>query len=175
MKSTSGQRHKISRRRTLKRGAHYRSPRDADLKFLYAAYKKGVFEELQPGYDFDDFATIIIDDFEHGEYYIGVAPNNASAEHTEIPVCLFSLLRRHQGLGEPHVIWFPWATDRNKIEIVLKFLTEMRRDMTLAIFAREEDAPFFERMKHYGVVKHGCKVFKFWPDGGNGRFYQSIE
>ena len=130
---------------------------------------------MEPGHTFDDFAAFLADDFQHGEYYIGVAPNTASAEHTEIPVCLFTLIRRHQGLGEPHVTWFPWATTRNKIETILKFLTEMRRDMTLAIFVREEFVPFFERMKHYGVIRHGCKVFKFWPDGTGGRFYQSIE
>lgn len=125
--------------------------------------------------DYDAFGAEFINIVSGGEFYIGIAPNRASKEHTEIPVCLISVTRWHGTLGEPHVFWFPWATKRNKVETVLKFLTEMRRDMTLAIFVREEFVPFFDRMKEYGVIKHNCKVFKFWPDGGGGRFYQSIE
>jgi hypothetical protein len=174
-KSTFGLHHKISRRRTLKRGAYYRSPRDEDLGFVYAAYKQGAFHDMAEDLDFDAFSAEFISIASNGEFYIGIAPNRTSKERTEIPVGLITVTRWHSTLGEPHIFWFPWATKRNKVEVCLKFITEMRHDMTLAIFTKEEFAPFFDRMKAYGVIKHNCKVFKFWPDGSNGRFYQSIE
>jgi hypothetical protein len=142
---------------------------------MFAAYQKGAFNDIEPGLSFNTFADFIIHEFGQTEMYVGIAPNSESREHTEIPVGIFIVTRWHNTLGEPHTFWFPWATPRNKIEVTLKFLTEMRRDMTLLLFVREEFVKFFDRMKEYGVVRHCCKLQKIYPDGTGGRLYQSIE
>jgi len=53
---------------------------------------------------------------------------------------------------EPHVTWFPWASPRNKVETILKYLQVRRFEVPMLIIANRKVEPFFRRMKGFGVL-----------------------
>lgn len=63
---------------------------------------------------------------------------------------------------QPHVEWFAWASDRNKVETIVKFLADL--DEPAMIWTRTEEAPFWRRMGHYGVLKQGCELPSLYGD-----------
>jgi len=50
-------------------------------------------------------------------------------------------------------VWFPWATPRQKIETMVHWINEMRRDMKIIEFARPEDKRFWEHIAKHGIMR----------------------
>lgn len=53
----------------------------------------------------------------------------------------------------PHVVWFPWATLRNRLESAGRFLNVMRREVKMFVAADSEGRPFFDRIARYGILR----------------------
>ena len=51
------------------------------------------------------------------------------------------------------IIWYPWATPRNKVEAALNFFNEMRRNTAMVEYANKETKAFFEVMAKHGVMR----------------------
>lgn len=51
------------------------------------------------------------------------------------------------------LIWFPWASPRNRVECGVKFFASVRDDVPLVEYAREEFVPFFEMIMRHGVIR----------------------
>jgi hypothetical protein len=50
----------------------------------------------------------------------------------------------------PSVIWFPWATPRQKLETAVFALRECRRDLSMMFFS--DEPRMFIQMKRYGLM-----------------------
>ena len=109
------------------------------------------------------------------QFFVISAKNPKFEKRSRVPIGVVSLTQRHDWVGEPHMTWMPWATPRNKIEGLLLFLNDMRRDMKLIIFAEEEHNAFFFRMQQYGVIRRVGPINGYFDRGHtDGTVWQSL-
>ena len=138
-----------SRPRALSRKPSFRDWEEGDIRYVWASYSlggfEGAFEADLSGLEFEE---AFLDRVGEGVgAFTLFAPNKDDA-----PVGLM-LVAGFDGNLWPHVIWFPWASPRNKIEVVLRFLNDMRRDAKLVVAAETKDRDFFVTMCRYGVMR----------------------
>lgn len=83
---------------------------------------------------------------------------------------------------QPHAVWFPWATARNKIECAAQYLGELRRQRgpngrfyKALIFAPEATWTFFEHLMRRGVLKRCGKVENWFDDGTPSMLFYTKE
>ena len=85
------------------------------------------------------------------------------------PICM-AVVQRALNLNELHVEWFPWATPRQKLESVVKFLHEY--DSNLVTSAKDEFVDFFNRVTRYGVLRKVGRIENMFEPGVDGTIYQ---
>lgn len=61
---------------------------------------------------------------------------------------------------EPHCVFFPWATTRNKLRAVVAFLqmARYRKIGACVIYALEDSKALFDTVVKYGVLRHVGKI-----------------
>ena len=83
-------------------------------------------------------------------------------------------LARSFGAGraiEPHIDWFPWATSRNKVEIVAAFIKQIGRSFKIFIFSPEETAHFWAWFAKRRMLMKGGQVIDFFSVGEHARLF----
>lgn len=76
----------------------------------------------------------------------------ASTSRGKIPVCVVvAAIKKH--IMEPHVIWFPWASPRNKIEADVAFFQKFRDQYMMMIHSPKEAWEFHDHICRYGVIR----------------------
>ncbi len=83
---------------------------------------------------------------------------------------------------QPHAIWFPWASPRNKVESASQYLNEIRRQRgpngrfyKALIWAPEKTWTFFEHMMRRGILKRSGKVENWFDDGSTAMLFYTKE
>ena len=83
---------------------------------------------------------------------------------------------------QPHAVWFPWASSRNKIECAAHYLNEMRRQRDprgkfykALILAPEKTWTFFEHMMRRGILKRCGKLDNWFDDGSPAMLFYTKE
>ena len=177
---SSNHRIPVRRSRTLKRGAGYHALSDGDWPFLIAAYKKGVFDDVLKGmkerFDLpeiveltnEEFRALFSEFFNLGEYVVLTAHCSAfKTIEDQVPVGLMELNREAHRMV-PRLVWFPWASARNHLESLIKFLDEQRKENLILIYDGKKSHSFYVRMAQYGLLKRVGKIdgrLAFWEDG----------
>ena len=166
------------RSRTLKRGCAYRPVQDDDMKWLWAAYRRGVFAhlpEFPDGMDTFDFQTTILGVLSEnifgrkGEAWLFIA----QTPRGEIPVGMVIAVP-NRGHIEPHVFWFPEASARNKLECAIKWLHEMKKTWKIDLWIRASDWQFYDHLCKYGLLRTVGKYRKHFEDGEDAFIFQSV-
>ena len=170
----------VSRKRTLKRGCGFEPFNESHIRYCWAAYKKGAFgPQVQEGLSPEEFK---------GDLLTRTAQNiNAGGDlftllaHTTkgiLPVGIISIAISEAPFTirqiSPHVVWMPWASGRNKLETILKFLVAAKEEGKPIITAREPDWNFFNRLCNYGVIRPVGKLRGHYSDGGDARLYEGV-
>jgi hypothetical protein len=141
---------------------------DADLKFVWAAYRLGALTSLapvfeRPGMKSQEFAEVFVDHLlaNFTDAWI------AEAETLEgfKPAGLIIVWTRGRVIEIGDMVWFPWASARNTLESVVKFMDQLRRDFVVLEFARIEDKKFFERVAAHGVMRKIGHAHSIYPNG----------
>lgn len=89
-----------------------------------------------------------------------------------VGIALGKFLNNGERVVEPHVEWFPWASVRNRLECGAEFMRQVGKKYKVLVFAGDEDAPLFERLRQYCLLKKGCKIKGYFsPDEGAQLFY----
>lgn len=96
----------------------------------------------------DDFVQVLNAWMDLGCYFVLIAKTGKG----EVPVGVIAENRKPTMI-EPHVVWFPWASDRNKLETIMKFVNEMRREVLVVIFAEYKERRFWNLLSNYGIIK----------------------
>lgn len=165
---------------TLKREPFYRDPIDDDLAYLWAAYKLGGFPEkyVADGLDKDEFMIRVVDLLaSFSDVKIMMGPRNG------IPCPMgFAVISQPGDKLQPHAVWFPWASARNKIESATDYLNNLRRERTATgkyfkaiIFAREETWTFFNHIMKRGILKRCGKIERWFDDSTHAMLYYTRE
>lgn len=165
------------RKRALKRKPGYEPFSDSHIKYVWAAYRRGFLEDIEPGLSAEEFrlrllgwARQIIET--NGDVFVltGKTPFG------EIPVGIVSFKCEAPPSAnqqfQPHVDWLPEASPRNRLECAMKFLIDMKKDGIVLLVAREKDWKFFERLCNYGVLRPVGKIRGYYSDGTAAMLFQ---
>ena len=142
--------------------------------YIWAAAKRGVFEigEATAEEFKGELSRMLADLMEKGGAgYIGLAKKDGR----DIPICL-CLIEFQQNRAYPSVWWFPEASARNRIELGVKFLIELKAEF-LVLFpverAKEREVAYFLHLCKYGLIRKVGTIREYFP-GGKAWLFQSV-
>lgn len=122
------------------------------MGIAWAAYQKNPFEAFGDGLNETEFAKAMEVAAENG--YILMAEDDNAAFKERGPVAIISV----QGDGwrvEPHVVFFKWATPRNKLRVCVAFFQWIRWQKSVGVcivLALKPSIALFHRCRKYGVL-----------------------
>lgn len=147
------------------------------MKWLWAAYRRGVFAhlpEFPDGLDPFEFRTAIMLALDYilragGDAWVvvGVTPRG------NIPVGLVTAVS-HRGHIEPSVLWFPEASPRNRVECAVKWLHEIKKTHKIDLWVRPRDWQLFDHLCKYGLLRTIGKYRGHFDDGDDAFILQSV-
>lgn len=141
--------------RTLKRHIEYRPIEDGDLKYIWAAYKKGAFKEmgfrddLTPEQFKEAFSSVVVSNCQMGWVL------HAETKNGFIPVgvVLFSWAPAGSYLIAVGASWMPWASKRNIVESMIGFLNKVRKEHSIVFYALPEHKRIYEVCCMHGITR----------------------
>lgn len=150
-----------------------RQVQDSDLGYLWAAYRLGMWDDyLPPVLSQSMFEARIIEMIAHADYDWII---EAKSDDGVRPVGLVLAQAMLDGRRiEPHVDWFPWATPRNRFEGVAAYLREVGKRFKIVLYVPESDQAFWERVKMYRLLRHGCKVIDHFDRGEHAYLFYTV-
>ena len=142
-----------------------------DLPYLWAAYRRGVFDDVFPPSLTTAQFRAAIEDVVAGLLDSGgdVFILKAKTGRGVIPVGLVDMVI-HCGQGWPHVRWFPEASLRNRLECAMRFLSTGKLNMVVA--ALPEDVALFDHLCKYGVLRRIGVGIK-WHQGLDATLFET--
>lgn len=161
MKSESGSAPRPNKwrlKRTLKRAVDFRPIEDADLRYTFAAYKKGALSSMG-----EPFADTLMNADEFKATFETFVLERYHAAWT-----LFAMTRKGfipagivfavNAPGAPYMIvngmvWFPWASCRNVVEAIVNFLNGVRKQFPLMFYAAPEHKKVYEVCAMHGIIR----------------------
>lgn len=149
-------RNKWRLKKTLKRPVSYRPIEDDDVKYVWAAYKKGALASM--GFDNPNLTER---EFKATFEEIVV---------TKCPATWVLFASTHKGMTPVGVVfgswapnatyiiisgmcWFPWASKRNIVESMVNFLNGVRKEFMLVFYALPEHKRTYEVCAMHGIVR----------------------
>lgn len=158
-------------RRTLSRRTEYRPIEDADIKFAWAAHKKGGLRSLGPHFDREFTPEEFYDAFvnEVSANYGSAWTLSAETAKGFMPVCIVLAFYSHPNpklspfmiIGD--MLWFPWASTRNRIEAAVGFFNSIRKEIPMMEYANDEAKPFFEMIAKHGIMRRVGTTLNVYP------------
>lgn len=160
-------------KRTLKRRTEFRPIEDTDCRYAWAAYKKGALaslgERFKAKFTPEEFYAAFVDEVKVN--YAGAWTLSANTPKGFMPVGIVLGFWSHPNpqfapfmiVGD--MLWFPWATARNKIESAVGFFNAIRREIPLVEYADDKAKPFFEMIAQHGIMRRVGTSFNVF----NGR------
>lgn len=154
-------------KKTLSRQVDVNLIEEKDLRHIYAAYRLGSLSDLGSKFSTvdlspKDFKRVFIDhvlseySYLNGNDTISLAWSiKANFKNRFRPVA------NAYGVFHPlshtvivvGIIWFPWATVRNKVEGIVKFFNETRKDIKMIWYTRPEHKALYEVVMKHGIVR----------------------
>ncbi len=160
MKSDSGskaQANKWRLRQTLRRSASYRPIEDADVKYAWAAYKKGALSPMGDAFtkemnadEFKQLFEAFVIQNHHAAWTL-IAPT--SKGNIPVGIVLAAWAPNAPYMLVNGCIWFPWASKRNILEAMVCFLAGVRKEHPLTFYALPEHKRTYEVCAMHGVVR----------------------
>ena len=172
-KVISSRSHKWRLKRTLSRNVSFRPIEDEDVKYAWAAYKKGwlasmggkfatvdmeaeEFKTEFPKEIFDKYSaawSLFADAPKRGNIQVGMVLGFYSHQD---PACAPFMI-----VGD--IIWFQWASARNRVESAVNFFTNIRGEIPMVEYAAEKDKKFFEMIARHGVMRRVGTTYSIKP------------
>ncbi len=74
----------------------------------------------------------------------------------------------------PHAVWFQEGTARQRLEVSLRFLLNLKKTHLVVIEAREADWRFFQHLCKYGAIRRVGTIRDAYGEGKRAAIYQSV-
>ncbi len=149
-------------KKTTARKLSFRPIENEDLRYIWAAYKDGALASMGETFASADLAA---DEFKTAfeqevvNTYHAAWTLFAESKRGVLPIGLvLGFWSHHDAERAPFMIlgdmiWFPWASLRNKIESAVNFFNEARREIPMVEYARMKDKRFFEMIARHGIMR----------------------
>lgn len=156
-------------RKTLKRNISFRPSEAEDIRYAFAAYKKGSLAGMAAPFDDpkmspEEFKTAfeaVVTTRYHGAWTFfgetkkGFIPIGFLLAFYSHPLPSFSPFMI---VGD--LVWFPWASTRNKIESAVNFFTKIRNEIPMVDYSHgEANKKFFEMLCRHGIMRRVGTMF----------------
>ena len=149
-------------RKTLARRLHFSPIERDDLRYVWAAYKKGCLASMGEQWAGGEMAAPEFSEAFEAEIksnYHGTWTLFAEARKGFMPVGLVLGFWSHPNprfapfmiVGD--MVWFPWATPRIRIEAAVYFFHRIRAEIPMVEYAREQHKRFFEVLCQHGIMR----------------------
>ena len=150
---------KLHPTKAFRRGIQVRQAEEGDVRYFYAGYKQGAFDEyLQPKPDMDPAEFLA---------WLGEVSKTATAVFTstygEQPLSYIHTIELFDRM-EVHAIWMPWATPRARVESAVKFFYDMNEDFTVMSVFSEDNKAFPFHVRRYGVARFVGKIKNYFTE-----------
>ena len=137
----------------------FRPIEDEDIKYVWAAYKKGSLASMgpmfsEPNMTGNEFKQAFVDEVFarfHGAWVVfGSVP-----EKGNIPIGLVLGFYSHSApfMTVGGIAWFPWATKRNIVEGTVGFFNKIRNEMPMMLYANEQQKRLYEVVAMHGIMR----------------------
>lgn len=144
--------------KTLKRRIESRPIEQSDVRYSYAAYKKGVLKPL--GIPFED-GGMDADEFKSAfETYVLTRSHAAWVISTETKNGFLPTGLAFGGWAPMEaymviigMVWFPWARPRNIVEGTVGFFNSVRKQLNWMGFASGEHKKLYETCCMHGIMR----------------------
>lgn len=172
----SDRRQKYRLSRTLKRFVEFRPMEDEHLRYAYAAYKKGGLDALLAPFTEHDMTPPEFRDafINHAQLYYDdiwvFYANSLRREYEPVGFVGTSRTKVRQPVFIVDTIWFPWASPRNRVESMVNWLNERRKEDIVTEYAQMKDKAFFEHICRHGIMRRVGTKHNFYPDGNAAEF-----
>lgn len=160
---------KWRRKRTLARRLEFRPIEAEDVKYAWAGYKQGALKDMagplaDDGMSAEEFnatfqgtvaaryhgAWTLFADTKRGFLPVGMV--FAFYSHADITLSPFMII------GD--IVWFPWASGRNKVESAVNFFHNIRSTVPMMDYAYgDTNRRFFEMICSHGVMRRVGTTF----------------
>lgn len=168
----------LKRTRALKRRNVEFRPIDREhFGYAWAAYKRGAFggqhtfeENLTP-MEFSSILTQKVQQFLTGGGEVVVVIGNTDGEG--IPIGIISIAYQ-ENRAYPHIIWFPEATPRLRLEVGVKFLVELKQRFLVLVTAVLKDQGYFRHLCRYGLLRSVGKISGYTADDQDAMMFQTV-
>lgn len=148
--------------KTLDRRVAFRPIEADDIKYAWAAYKNGALTSMGPKWaDTSMDAARFAQEFqvEVTTVYHGAWVLLAESRKGFLPIGVVLGFYSHPDprfapfmiVGD--MVWFPWATARNKIEAAVNFFNTIRSEIPMVEYASERHKRFFEMLCMHGIMR----------------------
>lgn len=139
---------------------------------MWAAYKRGHLPAIPTDLDKDTFLSEIALRISAAQFAGDVSLLFGQTHRDMIPIGLVTT-DIFQGRAWPHVMWFPEASNRNKLECSLKYLIALKEEIPAMIVCRGEDVPFFRHINKYGVMR-SVGTLRGYYEGEDGYLFETV-
>lgn len=155
---------------------------DDHIKYAWAAYRRGAFKQAEDyfpdGLDRDSFLVRFVE-----------MANEAMANGIEvwtvfgktsygiIPIALLTIQFSRYPVGrlaQPHVVWYPEASPRNKIEAGVLMLRELKKESMILIASADDVLPYHRHLAKYGLLRSVGKLRDYRGEGQHAMLFQSV-
>jgi len=158
--------------KTLSRQTRKRPIELEDMRFIWAAYSKGCLASMGEKFADGKMESARFDAEFQNEVltnYDAVWTLFADCGERFIPVGLILGFFSHQDpkfspfmiIGD--MIWFHWASPRNKIESSVNFFTEIRDEIHMVEYARKQHQKFFNMLCAHGILRRAGTSYVVYP------------
>lgn len=152
----------------LTRKPHYREFQPEDEKYFWAAYQKGALD-IEPGMNKQQFHETLAAARDAADWFTLFAGTSRG----NIPVGAIRAMIGER-MMEPHVVWFPWASPRNKLESIANFLNESGRVWLVLVITRFAERAMYARLCEAGYLRHCGSIKGYYPDD-DAAIYQTVD
>ena len=90
------------------------------------------------------------------------------------PVGLSFISYDEGGRASPQLMWFPWASARNKVETLLKFIVELKKFSLVLAILPEDEVPLAWHLGKYGACRFVGRIRNYFGEGNPGTLFQSV-
>ncbi len=128
---------------------------EEDFKWFWAAYKKGTWEGVME----DDLSQIEFVEFMLNQF--SEASDLYTIYFEKKVIGLVIVTGRIFGSTRyvrPFINWFPWATNRNKLEGAVKTILELRKSLPVLVDVGTDLSKFVTHIAKYGILRRVGKL-----------------
>lgn len=131
---------------------------ESDIKYLWAAYNKGMWDGvIEFGLSKDEFVDVVYQGLALSDAIFLISGKNSVGNIGVLTIkpIFFGQKLYHR----PHIDFFPWATDRNKLEACAESIVDLRKQYSLLIDCdKETNIKFVTHVAKYGILRRVGKL-----------------